>query len=103
MYEFWKGRRPERHHIRFGFTDYPGGNAGRHRHIPELGLTAPLINEENKLRSMMLLAPICFSLVAGCKDFPGADGRYATPARGGWDNFRAGAPVHEDGMLAMGP
>jgi hypothetical protein len=31
-------------------------------------------------------------LAAGCKDFPGADGRYATPGRGGWDGFRAEAP-----------
>ena len=53
---------------------------------------------------MTLLAAIGFLLVAGCKDFPGADGRYATPARGGWDNFRAGAaPFHEHGMLAMNP
>lgn len=27
--------------------------------------------------------------VGGCSNFPGADGRYATPARGGWDNVRA--------------
>jgi hypothetical protein len=52
---------------------------------------------------MTLLAAICFLLVAGCKDFPGADGRYATPARGGWDNFRAEVPYFEHGMLAMGP
>jgi hypothetical protein len=31
-------------------------------------------------------------LLTGCKDFPGADGRYATHSRGGWDNFRAEAP-----------
>lgn len=35
-------------------------------------------------------------LLTGCKDFPGADGRYATPSRGGWDNFRAEAPSGKD-------
>jgi hypothetical protein len=34
-----------------------------------------------------------FLVLAACKDFPGADGRYATPARGGWDNFRGEAPA----------
>ena len=34
-----------------------------------------------------------FLLLGACKDFPGADGRYATPSRGGWDNFRAEAPA----------
>ncbi len=32
-------------------------------------------------------------VLAGCKSVPGADGRYATPARGGWDNFRAEVPA----------
>ena len=32
---------------------------------------------------------IAVALLAGCADAPGADGRYATPGRGGWDNFRA--------------
>ena len=31
-------------------------------------------------------------LLTGCANAPGADGRYATPGRGGWDNFRAEAP-----------
>ena len=31
-------------------------------------------------------------MLAGCQNVPGADGRYATPGRGGWDNFRAEAP-----------
>jgi hypothetical protein len=31
-------------------------------------------------------------LLAGCGNVPGADGRYATPGRGGWDSFRAEAP-----------
>lgn len=31
-------------------------------------------------------------LLAGCGNFPGADGRYATPGGGGWDSFRAEAP-----------
>lgn len=38
-------------------------------------------------------------LAGGCKDFPGADGRYATPSRGGWDNFRAEAPFDLTGAM----
>ena len=34
-----------------------------------------------------------FLALAACKDVPGADGRYATPSRGGWDNFRAQSPA----------
>jgi hypothetical protein len=37
----------------------------------------------------LLTLMIALVLLAGCKSVPGADGRYATPARGGWDNFRA--------------
>jgi hypothetical protein len=48
-----------------------------------------------------ILAVALLLLAAGCKDFPGADGRYATPGRGGWDNFRAGAPSYEDGVVAL--
>ncbi|MGD9884666.1 MAG: hypothetical protein AB7F22_15415 [Reyranella sp.] len=44
------------------------------------------------MRSAWLIVPGML-MMAGCKDFPGADGRYATPARGGWDNFRAEAPA----------
>jgi hypothetical protein len=51
----------------------------------------------------LVLAIVILLVAAGCKDFPGADGRYATPARGGWDNFRAGVPSHQDGMVAMAP
>jgi len=46
-------------------------------------------------KAMRAAGPIfvgLFLVLAGCKDFPGADGRYATPARGGWDNFRGEAP-----------
>jgi hypothetical protein len=39
------------------------------------------------MRSIVLTVVVL--LAGGCKDVPGADGRYATPARGGWDNFRA--------------
>lgn len=45
------------------------------------------------------MRPRAFAVIAvlllfgGCKDMPGADGRYATPSRGGWDNFRAEAPI----------
>jgi len=39
---------------------------------------------------MKLLILIAGLLVLmGCQSLPGADGRYATPARGGWDNVRA--------------
>jgi hypothetical protein len=31
--------------------------------------------------------------LAACQNVPGADGRYATPGRGGWDSFRAEAPA----------
>jgi hypothetical protein len=48
-----------------------------------------------------ILAIVILLLAAGCKDLPGADGRYATPGRGGWDNFRAGIPSYEDGGVAM--
>lgn len=48
-----------------------------------------------------ILAIVFLLLAAGCKDFPGADGRYATPGRGGWDNFRAGAPSDQDGMVVL--
>ena len=48
-----------------------------------------------------ILAIVILLLAAGCKDFPGADGRYATPGRGGWDKFRAGIPSYEDGGVAM--
>ena len=44
------------------------------------------------MRSLALFL-VAILLVAGCKDVPGADGRYAKPARGGWDNFRAEAPA----------
>jgi len=48
--------------------------------------------EESVMGSRLLIV-IAILLASGCKDFPGADGRYATPGRGGWDNFRAEAPV----------
>ncbi|MFO1163267.1 MAG: hypothetical protein U1E60_30840 [Reyranellaceae bacterium] len=31
-------------------------------------------------------------VLAACSNVPGADGRYATPGRGGWDSFRAESP-----------
>ena len=54
-------------------------------------------------KSRSALAVVLLVLVAGCKDPPGADGRYATPARGGWDNFRAAAPGDEEGVVALAP
>lgn len=45
------------------------------------------------MKSLAVLATaLLLPLVAACSNVPGADGRYATPARGGWDNFRAGLP-----------
>ena len=52
------------------------------------------------------LVAIAVLLLGGCKDFPGADGRYARPSRGGWDNFRAEAPVDQNetpGRPSTGP
>jgi hypothetical protein len=61
----------------------------------------PIAIPADKLRST--LAVVLLVLVAGCKDLPGADGRYATSGRGGWDNFRAAAPADEDGVVALAP
>lgn len=41
---------------------------------------------------LFVLVAVTLLVLAGCKSVPGADGRYATPSRGGWDNFRAEAP-----------
>ena len=40
-------------------------------------------------RSIIVVAFLLAAIVGGCKDFPGADGRYATHDRGG--NNRGGA------------
>jgi hypothetical protein len=45
------------------------------------------------MRVARAIVPGLFLALAACKDFPGADGRYATPSRGGWDNFRAQSPA----------
>jgi uncharacterized protein YceK len=39
------------------------------------------------MRSLVLLLAALWVL-SGCKSMPGEDGRYATPSRGGWDNYR---------------
>ena len=57
------------------------------------------VTHEGTLKA--ILAVVLLLLTAGCKDFPGADGRYATPGRGGWDNFRAAAPSQGDGVIAL--
>jgi len=36
----------------------------------------------------LVLVAVTLLVLSGCKSVPGADGRYATPPRGGWDNFR---------------
>lgn len=36
----------------------------------------------------LVLVAVTLLVLSGCKSVPGADGRYATPSRGGWDNFR---------------
>ncbi|MBX9947026.1 MAG: hypothetical protein K2Y40_23340 [Reyranella sp.] len=37
----------------------------------------------------LLILLVAALALSGCKSVPGEDGRYATPSRGGWDNFRA--------------
>ena len=45
------------------------------------------------LRPLLILAAvIATALVAGCVS-TASDGRYQTNPRGGWDNFRAEAPM----------
>lgn len=47
------------------------------------------------LKPLVALAvAIAVALVAGCVS-TASDGRYQTNPRGGWDNFRAEAPVAE--------
>jgi len=56
----------------------------------------PLASERHMkvaMRAARAIVPGLFLALAACKDFPGADGRYATPSRGGWDNFRAQSPA----------
>ena len=45
------------------------------------------------MRAARAILLVLFLVLAACKDFPGADGRYANPSRGGWDNFRAESPA----------
>ena len=45
------------------------------------------------MRACALAVIAVLLLLSACKDVPGADGRYARPSRGGWDNFRAEAPA----------
>jgi len=44
------------------------------------------------MRLLLTLAAVAV-LLDGCASVPGADGRYATPGRGGWDSFRAAMPT----------
>lgn len=44
------------------------------------------------MRLAWLIVPGMLTLAA-CQGVPGADGRYATPGRGGWDSFRAESPA----------
>jgi hypothetical protein len=56
----------------------------------------PLASERHMkvaMRMARAIVPGLFLALAACKDVPGADGRYATPSRGGWDNFRAESPA----------
>lgn len=39
--------------------------------------------------SRWIVLALALLALAGCKSVPGANGEYSTPARGGWDNFRA--------------
>ena len=43
---------------------------------------------------------VALLLLDGCASMAGADGRYATPRRGGWDSFRAAASVEPDHLVA---
>jgi hypothetical protein len=45
------------------------------------------------MRAAHAIVPGLFLALAACKDLPGADARYATASRGGWDNFRAQSPA----------
>lgn len=67
--------------------DLPQGRAGELWHH-----SIHAIIDEDELKSILVVL-LLLLLAAGCKDFPGADGRYATGGRGGWDNFRAEAPA----------
>lgn len=53
------------------------------------------------MRSAWLIV-VSLLMLAGCANAPGADGRYATPGRGGRDNFRAEAPPPADARRAPG-
>jgi hypothetical protein len=44
------------------------------------------------MRLLLTLAAVAV-LLGACASVPGADGRYATPGRGGWDSFRAAMPT----------
>jgi hypothetical protein len=67
------------------------------------GCISPVRHPANRMKLKSTLAIVLLLLVTACKDFPGADGRYATPGRGGWDNFRAGTPSSDGGLLATAP
>lgn len=41
-------------------------------------------------------------MLAACQSGPASDGRYATPSRGGWGNFRAEAPPTADAQRSPG-
>jgi len=63
---------------------------------PSYSGSLPLASERHMKMAMRAARAIVaglFLALAACKDFPGADGRYATPSRGGWDNFRAQSPA----------
>jgi len=63
---------------------------------PSYSGSLPLASERHMkmaMRAARAIVPGLFLALAACKDFPGADGRYATPSRGGWDNFRAQSPA----------
>lgn len=53
------------------------------------------------MRSAWLIV-LGLPILAGCQNVPGADGRYATPGRGGWDSFRAEAPSSDHGLPSFG-
>jgi uncharacterized protein YceK len=52
------------------------------------------------MRLLVILATVAV-LLGGCASVPGADGRYATPGRGGWDSFRAAMPTTDSVQLGL--
>ena len=55
-------------------------------HFGERIVTGLALNDRELLLAGAI--PAALLALAACTSAPGADGRYATPSRGGWDSFR---------------